>query len=315
MANFRFYPSVTDALLENCGLNADKYQYSYFSNGLEKRLNAEGKSTIKLTDPLELWKLSEDGITIKRKLSIAYPELLYGPDGIACTGSEIGLCIIWINDRLSQTGHILPKTDTTSSNGRELYFEHSFAPGEIDGDLELILSMYIKSPAINVPSGEEHLMNEKGVFLGDADSVLLDFDSIYMEFPIEEVCSQNDPLWWIEFSIWDDPKTVDKFTKDSLCLYLNRHYATCPMTDGEIKNMDMLIDILATSYCMIYERLSDDQKAAVRNNIGLEPNSVCSVLHQTFSRCNKTSLKYDSPESLLKSLQENMRSLLTEEEA
>ena len=86
------------------------------------------------------------------------------------------------------------------------------------------------------------------------------------------------------------------------------------MTDGTIKNIDMLIDILATSYLMMFQRLSEADLNATRNNIGLEANSICSILHQFIGECNATDLRFESPELLLKSLQINIRAKLTEDD-
>ena len=60
------------------------------------------------------------------------------------------------------------------------YFEHTFHPGEIDGDLELSLCMYIKRSATSVEEGEEKLINAEGVSVGEIDSIIVDFDSVYM---------------------------------------------------------------------------------------------------------------------------------------
>ena len=86
------------------------------------------------------------------------------------------------------------------------------------------------------------------------------------------------------------------------------------MTDGNIKNVDLLIDILATSYLMIFERLSEEDLQATRNDVGLEANSICSILHQFIGECNETELRFESPEALLRSLQINLRAKLTEED-
>lgn len=315
MENIRFYPCLTEELIEKAGCDSEKFRFFYYPNGMESALMQKGSSVVKLSDPLDMWKLKEDGITIKKKVSIAYPDFLYGPNGIACKDAEIGICIIWTNNRLTQTGHILPNSDISNAAGRTCYFEHTFEAGEIDGDLELSLCMYIKKAAATVEPGEEVLMNEEGVSIGEIDSIVVDFDSIYMEFPIEEYSSDKEPLWWIEFSQWEDPKTIEKFTKDNICLYLNPHYPACPMTDGAIKNIDMLIDILATAYLMMFQRLSEDDLTSTRNNIGLEANSICSILHQFISECNATDLRFESPELLLKSLQVNLRAKLTEDSA
>lgn len=310
MQNIYFYPKLTEELLKNCGCDAPKYKFSYSYQDQKFGLMQKGTSTIRISDPREIWKIESEGLAWERTIKIAYPHLLYGKEGVACTGAEIGICIIWTNKTLTQTGCILPKTDITTPQGRVCEFSHAFGPGEIIGDLELTVSMYIKKRASEIQCGEESLMNEEGVSIGEIDSVILDFSSIYMDFPIEEFNSDKEPLWWVEFSQWEDPKTSDGFTKDNICLYLNPHYSACPMTDGNIKNLDLLIDILATTYFMIFQRLSDDDLRATQQDIGLQPNSICSILNQFIMDCAEP-LHFESPEKLLKSLQNEIRNRLT----
>ncbi len=52
--------------------------------------------------------------------------------------------------------------------------------------------MYIKKPAEEVLPNEERLMNDSGVNVGVLDVYRLDFGSIYMDFPIQEVSSNLD---------------------------------------------------------------------------------------------------------------------------
>lgn len=310
MQNIYFYPKLTDHLIEDCGCSVTKYMFTYSYQDQEFELEQKGTSVIRVSDPLEIWKIDTEGISFEKTVSIAYPRLLHGKQGVACTGAEIGLCIIWTNRTLTQTGCILPDVDLITPQGRTCTFRHTFAPGTIAGDLELTISAYIKKAASTVLNDEENLMNEEGVSVGELESIVLDFSSIYMEFPIEEYKSEKEPLWWVEFSQWEDPKTCDEFTKDNICLYLNPYYAACPMTDGTIKNMDLLIDILATTYFMIFQRLSEDDLKATRQDIGLQPNSICSILHQFIEDCEEEP-RFETPEKLLKSLQKEMRIRLT----
>ena len=312
MENLRFYPTLTDEMLDRAGLKQEKFIFTYFSGEDEFGLKQKGSSTVKISDPLELWNIERDGITLKKKISFAYPDQLYGKDGVACHGAEIGVCIIWTNHELTQTGCILPETDITSGTGRVCEFVYSFEPGEIKGDLELLLCMYIKKSSDTVLPDETNLMNEEGVSIGEIETVVLDFNSVFMDFPIEEFSSDREPLWWVEFEQWEDPKTINLFNADNLRLYLNPYYPACPMTDGTIKNVDLLIDILATTYFMMFQRLSEDDLKATRQNIGLAPNSICSILHQFIEECNEVELHFESPERLLKSLQINIRKRLTE---
>lgn len=312
MANLLFYPTLTDELIESCGLKTGKYVFSYSYQDGNYGLKQKGTSTIKISDPLEIWKIETEGITLNKVVTIAYPDLLHGTTGIACKEASIGVCIMWTNKTLTQTGCILPESDISSETGRTCTFNYSFEPGVIKGDLELSIVLYIKKSAQQVLPGEEILMNEEGVTIGEAETVVLDFNSIYMEFPIEEYNSPNEPLWWVYFSQWEDPK-VDLFDRENLCLYLNPHYSACPMVGEEIKNFDLLIDIMATTYLLIFNKIQEytDALKATQQNLGLENNSICSIMHQFIESCPEP-LHWESEEALLKSLQVNIRRMLEE---
>ena len=314
MENLKFYPTLTEEILDSAGSKVDKYVFSYFSGENEFGLNQKGSATIKLSDPLELWDVERDGITFKKRISFAYPDQLFGENGVACKNAEIGICIIWTNHELTQTGCILPQKDITTPSGRVCEFVHTFEPGEIKGDLELSICAYIKKCVLEILLGEHVLMNEEGVSVGEIETVVVDFNSVFMDFPIEEYSSDKEPLWWIEFQQWEDPRSIDMFTKENVCLYLNPYYSACPMTDGNIKNIDLMIDILASAYFMMFDRLSDDELRATRQNIGLAPNSICSILNYFIGTCNDPELRFDSPEALMKTLQMNIRKKLTEGE-
>ena len=314
MENLKFYPTLTKEILDSSGTKVDKYVFSYFSGENEFGLNQKGSATIKLSDPLELWDVERDGITFKKRISFAYPDQLFGENGVACKNAEIGICVIWTNHELTQTGSILPQKDITTPSGRVCEFVHTFEPGEIKGDLELSICAYIKKCASEILPGEHVLMNEEGVSVGEIETVVVDFNSVFMDFPIEEYSSDKEPLWWIEFQQWEDPRSIDMFTKENVCLYLNPYYSACPMTDGNIKNIDLMIDILASAYFMMFDRLSDDELRATRQNIGLAPNSICSILNYFIGTCNDPELRFDSPEALMKTLQMNIRKKLTEGE-
>lgn len=317
MENILFYPTLTPEMTEASGLKTEKYKFTY--SYLEKTygLQQKGNATIKLSDPLDIWNVESEGLTFEKIIRIAYPDLLKGKEGIACRDADLGICIIWVNKKLTRTGYILPVSDVTTNSGRTCRFYYSFEPGNISGDLELSIVFYIKKKAESVQEGEQDLINEDGVSVGEIERTVLDFSSIYMEFPIEEYKSENEPLWWVEFSEWEDPKTVDMFSKESMCLYLNPYYEGCPAPStneegNHIKNFDMLVDILAQTYLMMFQRLNEDDLRATIQNIGLENNSICSILHQFIEGCYEE-LHWESPESLLKSLQKNIRLKLQEE--
>ena len=132
-----------------------------------------------------------------------------------------------------------------------------------------------------------------------------------MEFPIEECNSKEQPLWWVEFSQWEDPR-VDLFNKENICVYLNTYYDACPMVGETIKNIDLLVQIISTVYFLIFTRMNDEDLNATKYDIGLNPNSICSIMHQFILGCND--LQWESEENLLKSIQMNVASMLKEGE-
>lgn len=318
MEDLLFYPTLTPELLEIAGLSVSKYVFRYLYQDNYYGLQQKGINTIKLSDPLEIWTVESEGLSLSRTIRIAYPELLKGSSGIACKDATLGLCIIWTNKKLTQTGIILPESDISSSQGRVCTFNYTFKPGTVSGDLELTLTMFIKEKAQIVLNDEHDLINDTGVTVGEIDRITLDFNSLYMEFPIEEYRSENEPLWWVEFSEWEDPRTVDVFSKDSLCLYLNPFYDACPApstneSGNHIKNFDVLVEILSQVYYLMLKRLTEDELKATKQDIGLANNSICSVLHEFIEDCKDYhELQWESDEKLLKSLQINLRKKLLE---
>ena len=311
MDSLLFYPILTKELADQCGINTDKYNFSFSYQGNSYDLVQSGTSTVRLSDTMDIWKVETEGLTFKKKVSIAYPELLHGYNGVVCKDAIIAMCILWTNKSLTQTGCILPIYDHNSETGRICLFQHTFAPGEITGDLELKVVLYIQKSADKIYHGEESFINEDGVIIGEIERTVLDFNSIYMDFPIEELFSPDEPLWWLYMS-WEDPK-VDLFNKDSICLYLNPFYQACPMVGEKIKNLDLLIDILATTYLMVFNKISENDAdlTATIHDVGLENGSICSIMFHFIDSCPQA-LQFGSQEGLLKSLQINLRQILKE---
>ena len=55
MQNIYFYPKLTDKLLENCGCSVTKYVFTYSYQGQDFGLLQKGSSTIRISDPREIW--------------------------------------------------------------------------------------------------------------------------------------------------------------------------------------------------------------------------------------------------------------------
>ena len=309
MQNLFFYPTLNENLMDASGCSISQYGFSYLFDGEYRVLKAKGKSTVKLEDSWESWKIETDGLHIKREISFEYPEALYGENGIACKDAELGLSIIWTNRTLTQMGTILPASVSKVGSLTRILFEHDFNPGEIQGDLELETILYIKRPGEITAEDEVHLMNEAGVNVGVLDEVKLDFGSMYMDFPIQEVNSKQQPLWWFNIESWTDP-TRDLFNEDNLCLFLNSAYDCCPKVGETIKNSEVLIDIITTAYTMIFQKIIEmDCLNKTINDVDLEPGSICKIMFYFFSGCD-TTIDFSSEERMHRSIWMNVASML-----
>lgn len=304
-----FYPTVTDTMLSEAGVIAYPYEYSFFMEGHYYELKAKGKSTIHLQDPIESWKIENDGMRIYRRISIEYPDVLKGKDGIVCKDAEIGACIVWTNRSLRQMGCIRPK-EIKKSNGIVYYdFLHEFDAGEIKDDLTLETILYISKAAENVAQDERHLMNEEGVTVGNLDTVTINMSNFDMEFPIKEINDSSKPLWWIELEQWEDP-TVDLFNEDYVCLYLNSYYNCCPKVGKTIKNIEILIEILSTAYLMIFQELINrDCLNKTLQDTNLEPGSIAKVMSYFAASCDPP-LKTETLAAMQKSIHINIERML-----
>lgn len=311
MENLHFYPTITEEILTNAGCTCGKYDFSYKIEDQYKALRPKGKSMIKLEDSLETWKVENDGLRLSRQISFEYPEFLYGDNGVAPRDSKLGVCIIWINRNLTQMGYILPVSEV-NTNGRLIYnFLHEFEPGAIKGDLQLDTVLYLKKSAGEIEDSEKNLVNITGVTVGTIDAISLDFDSLYMDFPIRDVKEKDQPLWWIEFNQWEDP-TRDSFSEDTICLYLNSYYDYCPKVGDTIKNIELLIEIISTAYLMIFEKIRDMGEQYFINTIDgidLEPGSISMIMNYFYRGCDP-SLRTESIDVMQKTIRINIEKML-----
>lgn len=302
-----FYPTLTDELKDASGVSSTPYAYSYSVDNIDYKLVGKGKNIVKFDD--EAWKVERDGLRIRRRITIEYPDVLYGRNGIACTGSELGVCIIWVNRSLTQMGTILPVNEYMTDASKVYEFDYAFAPGILKGDLSLEMQLYIKRSAETVQSDEKSLMNDEGVTVGTLDEIHLDFGNMYMEFPITEIKNNKQPMWWLELSDWSEPKE-DLFNEDNLCIYLNTAYESCPRMGETIKYADVLIDIITTAYVMLFKRVMDcNCLADTINDVGLEQGSISKVLFYFKDSC-ETEIDFSSEARMHKTIWMNVADMI-----
>lgn len=301
MAELFLYPRLTSDLMESSGCECEPYSFYYSLQGggdwgelsYDKR-----KSRTKLSEKQNIWRPIEDNLLIEKTVTISYPYLLHGPEGVAPKGAELGVCILWKSSRLNLRGIIYP--ERVSKRRERFDFSHEFCPGEISGDLSLDLVLYIKSPAHEVGFDEGHLANESGMILGSLEkpaTFLLDSD--YMDFPIQEVSDPNGPLWRMEFMEWQDPRE-DSFAESSFALLLNvAHPGYALVFNKEGAPSAVLSEVLSSAYYLIFDKVRSfpDQSAwkDTMDGAHLKEGSISSVLHW-FANSGSFVFDWNTPE-------------------
>ena len=145
--------------------------------------------------------------------------------------------------------------------------------------------------------------------VGVVDSISLDFDNLYMDFPIKEVKDAALPLWWLELNQWSDP-TQDPFSEDYVCLYLNSYYSHCPKVGDVIKNEDILIEIISTSYLMIIKKIDEmGYLSQTLDGVDLESGSISQVIYYFYTSC-EIALRMESIDALQKTIHMNVEKML-----
>lgn len=311
MENLYFFPKVTSDMLSAAGCIDYGFTYQYEIEGDLKVLKPKGKGLTKLIDPLEVWKVEDDGLKISKKIIIQNPLILKGKNGVVCSNAKLGICVVWTNKSLTQMGYILPFRESNSGENLIWEFEHTFYRGELKGDLTLETILYVKNKAELVLPDEQLLINQEGVTVGEIDITVLDFDNLYMEFPIIQTEDDDQPLWWIEFSTWDDPK-CDMFSEENIRIYLNAKFDACPKVGDIIKNKEILIEILSMSYYLILKKIEEygDIDKTKNDSSDLESNSICKIMSYFINQACSHPLAWESDEKLLKSIRINIAQML-----
>ena len=310
MENLHFYSVLTDELAKEAGIIAKDYSFSYKVDGQEVPLTMKGKKTFSLEDESESWKLENDGLHLQRTVTIEYPALLYGENGIVPSGASMGICIIWNNYSVKQIGYIFPNSTTNDEDSIIYGFDHWFLPGEMVGAVSFETILYLKTAAIDLKEGEESLINKPGVNIGTIDYIDINTSSLNMDFPVRDVNDKTKPLWWLELD-WDDPRK-DLFDENTVCLFLNSYYDYCPRIGDRIKNEELLVEIMTTVYLMIFKQIEFSGDEIIRNTIegvGLEPGSISMMMNYF---CNSGDpINFGAIDKMHRAIHENVRKMLT----
>ena len=305
--SFRFYPTIESRKDLEKKLNiATTEDYHFFCcNEFGTRSLSVASGKIKDT----LWDPSKDSLRICRNYKINNPEYLYGKDGIACNDASVGISIVWSNPETSMSGCIMPLEETGKKDrsGWRIYFEHDFKPGELKGVLNLKIVIYLETMADTIQEGEYILNNKPGIILGELESYRLQISDETLPFPFVIDKYDTDALWWVDFYEWDDPAEDTMFGPSTFTVNLNSKCKGCPrVTESGIQNQEMMYEIAASVYAMLFKKLSKTEFREMQLGKG-KAGTISSELKRVYD-LSKYKFDYlDEYSTIQKNMQEVIR--------
>ena len=299
-----FYPTLTEDMITDAGIISGEYIFDFKLQDRYELLQSSGKGKIRLEQPGGDWRIERDGLRIRKTVRIETPELLFGKQGVAPHSSKLGMYIIWNNAGLTQMGVIKPTVDGTRTC---FTFCYEFLPGEISGSLELKLNLYIDEPAKTLQPGEQDLMNETGVSLGQIEVIRLNLT--------REITDPSLPLWWLELKDWEDP-TQDSFDRNHVQLYINTAHKASKVLLDDKKGIDILVEIVSTAYLLIISKINEHEfLQKTIDNVDIAPGSIASFVYKFYLDCDPKFNANQSAEEMQKVIHDNIDKLLRSKEA
>lgn len=307
------FPTLSEQLTLKIGFLAYNYEFKYHVDGIARQLNGrpiEGQEHkngyLQISDDRCEWTADSYDLSFKRTYTINNPLFLFGENGIACEGAELGLAILWTSKSSNQRGvKVIGGFKRKSAKSIEFNIDSAFPPGQLKGSISFQTILFLKTPGI-CKINEKHLANNAGMILGYLDEFIIIIDGNGSVFPIFEVSEASQPLWWVKCD-WTDAQ-VDRFEEENVKICLNKanpNYSLLKLEDG-IKDSPLLIDIIASALQIIIQKVKDEECwADIRSGKNFEQGSIAQAIHYFI-----TTFNWDvySPENLARTIRKDLDS-------
>ncbi len=245
------FPIITDELIESLSVEIE----DKFNNGvlIENFVNGEFVLLDSQNDN-SYWQFDFGDLELTREIKIRNPRCLFGPEGVACQNSKLGIGLRWSSKDSRTRGVIDIGTIDYSSERISLFLPGiaTFTRNSIRNYLVLETIIYIKESG--KPSREEmFLANEKGIVLGELDFKKIRLNGDASEFPIydEDQSDKKAPLWRVIMNI-DNPHE-DMF-RDNFQIFLNKNNPSFKYVDRkstETFDPHLMDEIIASALSLL----------------------------------------------------------------
>lgn len=287
MKSFEFlrYPVLSGKLFRQIGYTLGQVDYSYTDNQGRHSLKATsgpGSSTstsvIQLDDDRNIWHPDTSGLDILIEGQIANPSFLFGKNGLLPSdGSSLGLALIW-TDREAQIRGSRKITSLSSASSEDFEFSERihFDPGMLRGTLTLRIVLYVEKTGYSSRASAP-----EGTTVGVLDEIKVIIEGSGSIFPISEISTPGDPLWYVE-TYFDDPNE-DEFNAENIQIVLNTAHPLYPELQSDSNGLSPLMsEVLASAiYTLVMDVISREEGSEIIRNAPEQARtgSIASILH------------------------------------
>ena len=260
MSSINLYPKIDDIFLETVKIN-NKREYYYIGSDGNKHFLAErtikgfeDKNIFELEDDNSEFDQTSDSLNMIFELEIFNGRYLFGKYGYVFSDAIIGVGIEW-KSKKSKIRHCkyLGSFSLNDSKNKLVFKSEDLVLNELNSDTSFSWVLFIEKAGSDVINN--YYANRDGLVIGKKNMWTIKGEGIGSLFPIEERFCNDEPLWFVEVSDFDDPYT-NEFSTDWLKICINKSHPDyqCIQLNNKNFNQQFLKEVLSSSlYLLITE--------------------------------------------------------------
>lgn len=289
MTSITLCPVLSSKLKDDIGYSPAPLELYYLDDDTSfplnlKDVNGDANSyTAEIEDPRCQFDIQKHRIIIERDFCVNHAPLLFGSNGIAASGSIIGIAINWIASKSDHRG-IIPVGELHNNGSQEsLHVSYSFPEDMVKGSLILQTVLYLKETGA-CDEGEKHLCHQTGTILGTLDICELYLEGNGSVFPIVTINDAGGPLWTVYYDSSADV-LQDSFDSEHVEIRVNSAHPAFDdlKLDADVQNSPLFIEMISSAMLVIVESakqsLDTDFDAVLSGTTTYERGSIAAALH------------------------------------
>lgn len=286
MTSFDLYPTLDGTRVSKIynSVSIADFYYHLEDNNEENKLKpiiVDAPNHFSLLDEKAIWDKDKHDICFRKKITLTNIQFLFGPEGIACSDSDIGIGLLWYSQPSKQRGSKILGDFTRKDTNKEFICEYESEISQLRGIVNFSFILFVKKAGHPTPE-ELFLANTPGMILGEIENFSLFIDGGSSQFPIYEFEDPEAPLWMVEFN-WEDA-TSDSFistVKLKLNAYRKQEFEEAKLSTS------LMNEIMSSVLLQFFLRIKDETELdAIIKGKNLEPYSVGSVAHYYIKNLN-----------------------------